>query len=189
MPVVDLIIIIILVGFLLFGLWFGLVHTLGSLLGTVLGVFLASRYYDQGAEWLMGVTGWEGNTTRVIMFVIAFIVINRLVGFFFHLAEKAAEATVIKLPLMGLMNRLLGMVFGLFEGVVTVGVILYFIERFPLSNSVMQSIANSEIAPIAIAVGGILVPLFPEAIKILESTVDHVEETIINNKDIIDSNL
>lgn len=189
MSVVDLILLVVIAGFVLFGLWFGFIHTLGSLLGTVLAVYLASRYYEIGAEWLMYMTGWEGNITRVIMFVVAFFLISRLVGFLFTLTQKAVEATVVKLPFMGLMNRLLGLVFGFLEGVISVGIILYFIERFPLSDIVMQSIANSELAPYAIAVGSILVPLLPEAVRILESTVDHVEETIINNKDIIENNL
>ncbi len=51
MALFDLILIIILGGFVLFGLWFGFIHTLGSLLGIVVGAFVAGHYYSGFADW------------------------------------------------------------------------------------------------------------------------------------------
>ena len=83
----DLILLLILGGFVAYGLWFGLIHTLGSLLGMVVGVFLASRYYELGAGWLMNITGWGDNFSKVLIFIIAFFIINRLVGFCFWIVD------------------------------------------------------------------------------------------------------
>lgn len=178
MPLIDIILIAIISGFALFGLWFGLVHTLGSLLGTVLGIFLASRYYEPVADWLMNVTGWQANVSRVIIFIIAFLLINRLVGVVFFFIERFSRIFT-KLPIIGGFNRLLGFLFGLLEGVITVGVVIYFIERFPLSDRIMDSIAGSTIAPYTLDGASLLIPLLPEAIRILNSTVENIEGTIL----------
>lgn len=178
MPLIDIILICIISGFALFGLWFGLVHTLGSLLGTILGVFLASRYYEPVAGWLMNVTGWEANVSRVIIFIIAFLLINRLVGVVFFFIERFSRIFT-KLPIVGGFNRLFGFLFGLLEGVITVGIALYFIERFPLSDRIMDSIAGSSIAPYTIDVAGLLLPFIPEAIRILNSTIENIEGVVL----------
>jgi membrane protein required for colicin V production len=179
MGIFDVALLTIIAGFGLFGLWFGLIHTIGSLLGTLLGAFLASRYYEPMADWLTAVTGWEGNVPEVVMFIIAFIVINRLVGFVFWILERVFKIITI-LPFISSLNRLLGAVVGVFEGAVTVGLILYFIERFPLSEKIMEMMATSEIAPILVGIAAVLLPLLPEGLKLLQSSVDYVEDIILN---------
>ncbi|OGF45812.1 MAG: hypothetical protein A2231_10920 [Candidatus Firestonebacteria bacterium RIFOXYA2_FULL_40_8] len=177
MALVDVIILIIISGFGLFGLWFGLVHTAGSLLGTILGAYLASRYYEPMADWLMKITGWEGNAPKVLVFIIAFIIINRLVGFGFWIVDKVASV-ITNLPFIKGLNRFLGMLLGLFEGLLTIGLIIYFVERFPLSEKIMSFLADSVLAPRLDLVVNILLPLLPEALKMLQSTVDYVEAAV-----------
>jgi len=180
MEVADLILLIIIGGFGLFGLWFGLVHTLGSLMGTILGAYLASRYYDVMAGWLMNLTGWEGNFPKVLMFIVAFILINRLVGILFVVVDKILSIFT-KMPGIRGLNHILGMVLGFFEGAITIGLIIFFIERFPLSEVVMGHLAGSVIAPYLEALASILVPLLPEALRLLHSTVDYVEGVFTEN--------
>ena len=143
MSLFDLILLIIIGGFALFGLWFGLVHTLGSLLGTILGVYLASRYYQPFAEWLIQTTGWGANISKVIVFIIAFIIINRLVGLVFYVIDRALSV-ITKLPFISGINRLLGLAFGLFEGILVVGIVLYFIARFPFID-IFKKIQDNKI--------------------------------------------
>ncbi|PIT86939.1 MAG: hypothetical protein COU33_00370 [Candidatus Magasanikbacteria bacterium CG10_big_fil_rev_8_21_14_0_10_43_6] len=178
MSLFDIVLLIIIGGFGLFGLWFGFFHTLGSLLGTVLGVYLASRYYEQLATWLISVTGWGDNVSRVIMFTIAFIIINRLVGFTFWIFDKFFDV-LTRLPFLGSINRLLGLLLGTFEGVVTVGFVVYFIEQFPFSEKVVAAIASSAVAPHTLVVVTVLLPLLPEGMRILRTSVDYVEGQII----------
>lgn len=178
MELFDIFLLIIIGGFALFGLWFGLVHTLGSLLGTILGAVLASRYYQPLADWLVGITGWDENFSRVLMFVLAFIVINRLAGFFFWIIEKFLKVFT-SLPFIKSLNRLLGLFLGVVEGVITIGLVIYFIERFPLSDRIMEMIATSQVAPYTTKVASVLLPLLPEALKILHSTVDYVENVVL----------
>ncbi len=170
MSLFDTIVLVIIGGFGLFGLWFGLVHTLGSLIGTVFGVYLASRYYGPVAEWLIRTTGWEENISRVVIFVIAFIVINRLVGLAFWIVDKILSIFT-RLPFVSSLNRLLGLIFGLFEGALVVGMVFYFIARFPIGEKFMGWIAASQVAPFTVKIATVLWPLLPDAIKALKSTV------------------
>jgi uncharacterized membrane protein required for colicin V production len=175
----DVTLIVILSGFALFGLWFGLVHTLGSLVGTIFGAYLASRYYEVMGQWLMNLTGWGDNVSKVIMFIIAFILINRLVGVAFWLIDRLLSVFT-KLPGVRALNHVSGMVLGLFEGALTLGLIIYFIERFPLGDTLMNSIATSLIAPYLAILGVILIPLLPEALRLLHSSIDYAEGVFLN---------
>ena len=175
----DITLIVILSGFALFGLWFGLVHTLGSLVGTILGSYLASRYYDVMAGWLMNLTGWGDNVSKVIMFIVAFILINRLVGVAFWLIDRLLSVFT-KLPGVRALNHVAGLALGLFEGILTLGLIIYFIERFPLGDTLMNTIASSLLAPYLTIPAMILVPLLPEALRLLHSTIDYAEDLFLN---------
>ncbi len=178
MEFIDIILLIIIGGFALFGLWFGFVHTLGSLIGTVLGIYLASRFYQPFADWIVQTTGWGANFSRIIMFAIAFIIINRLVGFGFWLLDRFFSL-VTHLPFIRSIDRLFGLVLGAFEGIITIGFVIFFIERYPLSPAFMEKLSVSIVAPFTVGVAAILWPLLPEALKILKSTVDYVHHKVI----------
>lgn len=180
MSLFDVILLIIIGGFAMFGFWFGMVHTLGSLVGTVLGAYVASRYYESMAAWLVNVTGWESNYAKVLMFIIAFVVINRLIGFGFWILDKVTSF-VTNLPFLNSLNRFLGVLIGLFEGVITLGLIFYFIERVPLSDQFMGWMSDSSLVPFLVGSASILIPLLPEALKMLRSTVDYVEDVVVTN--------
>ncbi|MBU0597093.1 CvpA family protein [Patescibacteria group bacterium] len=178
MELIDIILLIIIAGFAMFGLWFGLIHTLGSLLGTIVGAYTASRLYEPMADWLIAVTGWGENTSRVFMFIIAFVIINRLVGFLFWIVERFTKIFT-NLPFIKGINRFLGLLFGLFEGVLTIGLIIYFIERFPVSDWFMGHLATSAVAPMTTSLAGVLLPLLPEALQLLRSSIDYVEGVVL----------
>lgn len=178
MPTIDIGILIVIGMFAMAGFRFGIIQTLGSLLGTVLGVYLATRYYEPMADFLVEFTGWGGNLPEVVMFIVAFIVINRLVGFAFWLIDKSF-GIITRLPFLNSINKLAGFALGILEGIVTIGVIIYFVERFPLSDKLMEMIATSNIAPWVSDWADVFVPLFPDALSLLESSVDFVEGIIL----------
>ncbi len=173
MSIFDIGLLIIIGGFALFGLWFGLVRTLGSLIGSLVGIYLASHYYEQLATWLINFTGWNQNYVKVIIFVLAFVIITRLVGLVFWLIEKALSIFT-RLPFLHGLDKILGLVLGLLEGIIVVGVSLYFISRFPINPLFMHYLSESRVAPPLVRVASLLVPLFPEALRMLRSTVDNL---------------
>ena len=173
MSIFDLVILIIISGFALFGLWFGLVHTLGSLIGTAFGVYLASRFYEPVAGWIINFTGWGQNYIKVIVFVVTFLLITRLVGFIFWVMEKFLTIFT-RMPFIHGLDRIMGAIFGFLEGAIVVGVTLFFISRFPISLPFMEGLAHSQLAPPLVKLASILIPLFPEAIRLLKSTVENL---------------
>lgn len=178
MEVIDIVLIIIIAGFAISGFWFGFVHTLGSLIGTIVGAYMASRLYEPMGDWFMNLTGASDNFARVLMFVFAFFVINRLVGFIFWLLDKMTRIFT-NLPFIKSVNRFFGLLFGIFEGIITIGLIIYFIERFPLADWFMEQIAGSIIAPFATNISALLIPLLPDALKMLRSTVNYIEGIVL----------
>lgn len=173
MSLFDLVLLIIIGGFGLFGFWFGLIHTLGSLVGTVAGVFLASRYYEPLAAWLTTITGWGGNFPRVLTFIIAFILINRLVGLAFWIIDQLLSI-VTRLPFVNSLNRMLGLIFGFFEGTLVLGMVFFFIVRFPVGPQFMAWLAASKVAPYTVGAAALLWPLLPAALKLLKSSVQGI---------------
>lgn len=177
MEMIDIILLGIILLFGVIGLAMGFIHATGSLLGVVLGIYLATRFYAPVADWLMGLIGRESNFIRVLMFAVAFILIAKLIGLFFYFVEKVVN--IVKwLPFVKTFDRFLGFLLGLAEGIITVGIIIFFIDKFPLSGGVMAKLAGSTVAPYAEGVVYILWPLLPKALKILESTVDYVEGAV-----------
>ncbi len=175
---IDLSFLVIIGAFSLFGFWFGFIHTAGSLMGTLAGAYLASRYYEPMSEWLVHITGWQGNTARVVMFILAFFIISRAVGFLFFIVDKLLSI-ITRLPFISSINRVLGAALGFLEGILTIGLVLFFVERFPLSEKIMTMLAQSEFAPKFRGVADIFIPLLPDALKLLHSTVDYVQNKFI----------
>ncbi len=159
------------------GLRAGLIHSVISLLGVIFGVYISVRYYSVGADWLIAHTSWAPNLSRVLVFVISFFLILTLMKLAFWLFERFV-AVITVLPLMTTADKILGFVFGLLSAGLSLGVTIYFIERFPLSAPFMGVLASSQIAPILSAIAGILVPLFPDALRLVKSSVDYVEGVV-----------
>jgi len=170
MSLFDIILLVIILGFGLFGLWFGLVHAVASLVGSVIGFYLASRYYEPLANWVISTTGWAPNVSRVMVFVISFIIITRLIGLIFWLLEKVL-GLFTRLPFIHSLDRFLGLVFGLLEGAMVMGIIFYFIARFPVGPWIMDGMTMSLVAPYTVKLASVFLPLLPSALRMLQSAV------------------
>lgn len=164
----DIILLIILGGFAMFGLWFGFIHALGAVVGTVIATFVSTHYYEGLSSWIWSLTGGNENLVKVLVFIFFFIIINRLVGFGFWLIEKAFDVLKI-IPFLSTINRLLGGVFGLLEGVLVVGLSLFFISKFPFSEWLIGSMLKSTVSSTLINISSVLWPLMPAALKQIQS--------------------
>lgn len=171
MTFIDIILLILLGGFVLFGFWFGLIHTLGALFGVLVGAGLATRYFDVVAQWIHPYTGGPINVVRIVVFIILFILINRLVGFIFYVVDKTFRFAT-RMPFIAGINRLGGAIIGLVEGALVLGLILYFSEAYPISEAfVTMILERSQVAHYLLNVAKILMPLLPEAMKQLEAAI------------------
>ncbi len=170
MSLFDLILLIILGGFVLYGLWFGLIHSLGILIGTIAGAFLAARWYEPVADWTGFLFAGHQNLARVVCFLIIFIIINRLVGLIFWIIDKIFSIISV-IPFLKTINRLAGAILGFLEGVLVLGLTLYIASRFPLDQWFSDALINSRVAHYLIIVANILKPLLPEILKQIKSII------------------
>jgi len=169
MTLFDIILLVILGGFVLFGLWFGLIHTLGALLGTLVGAWIAGHYYLSFADWLGKIFGYS-NTVKMISFIVIFIIANRLIGLIFYIIDKIFKFVAI-IPFLKTINRLGGAILGFIEGILVIGVSLYIASRYPLGEWFIRSLADSTVAHWLIKIAKIITPLLPEVIRQLKSVI------------------
>lgn len=169
MTLFDVILLVLLGGFVMFGAWFGFFHALGALLGAVIGSVIASWLHIPLAAWADSVFG-GGQWTYTITFMIIFMIIGRLVGFGFYILEKTFSI-VTRLPFLSDVDRILGAIIGFFEGVLVIGMILYVSSRYNLGNTLLDAIAASTVAPWFVNSSSLLQPLFPQALKELRSVI------------------
>ena len=158
--ILDFILIIVLFFFAFGGFFFGLIHSLGAIIGTIVGVVVASNYFQILVDWMGTPFGLSENWIRIIAFAAIFIVVNRLVGFVFWTVDRFFKLGII--PFIKSINRLGGLIFGLVEGAIILGIGLVFIVKFPFADSLIDMIQASDLARYLFSIGSWLMPLLPE---------------------------
>jgi uncharacterized membrane protein required for colicin V production len=153
MAIIDVILLITITGFTLFGFWFGFIHTLGSVVGFFGGIFVASRFFDY----------WGGSIMwRVFMFVLLYVVVGRLIGLLFALADRVFNIVSI-VPFTSLFNRVLGATFGFLEGIMVITGVVFILNFYEL-ESWLGFIAESKIVPLAMSWSKVLIPFVTKAL-------------------------
>lgn len=135
MTIPNIVLILALLGFVGAGVKDGFVHTLGRLVGAVLGFLLARAWSITLGSFLAVVlpTGWA----RLVAFILIFVLVSRVVGFIFKLAEGIFRL-ISFIPFLKSINSLLGAVTGGVEGVVVLGGIVWIITNFDLIPSLIK---------------------------------------------------
>ncbi|MEA3449499.1 MAG: CvpA family protein [Patescibacteria group bacterium] len=171
MPIIDVILLIILSGFIFYGLFYGLIRMFGLFVGLVIGAILASRFYLFVAGMIEPIFFGHNNIGKVATFILLFSLINRLVGFGFYLIEKAFNIISI-IPFLKTINRLGGAALGFFTGSLTIGLFLFVISRYTLLNTFLGHwLDASSLAPMFLRFNDILLPLLPVMLKSLKSLI------------------
>jgi membrane protein required for colicin V production len=160
MTFIDLIVFLILFGFVWFGFWYGFIYSLGGFCALFFGTLFASRSCVSLGHIISPLIGDRENIAIILAFILIFAIVRLVVHILFKLIGR-----VFNLPILNMANRLLGAVLGLGEGAILLGLILYLSSQFPLTQNWLLTLSNSFSVPILIKVGQILLPLIPEAIK------------------------
>lgn len=166
MSLFDLILLIILLLFAGAGYRFGLIHAIGSLVGVAVGLVVAGKVYVPIAEKIAPYIWGHDLVARVVAYLVLFILVNRLVGLTFWLLEKTYNMLAI-VPGLKIINRGLGALLGLIEGILVLGVIFHLVGRVPVLGTIMAPIARSELAQWILSVSAILLPLLPQGFRSL----------------------
>lgn len=143
MLITNIVLILILLGFLGAGLKDGFVQTLGRLVGSILGIIAGRLWSAQLSVFLAPFmpAGWA----RLIAFVIIFLIATRLVGFAFKIVDGVYKV-ISFIPFLKSINSFLGALLGALEGFVLVGGAIWLIVTFKLIPSLLALLTASAVA-------------------------------------------
>jgi membrane protein required for colicin V production len=142
MNYIDLIIIVLLVFGLARGFINGFIKELASLLALILGIWGAIKLSAFTAERLYDYFNMTGQYVGIIAFLITFVIIVIIIHFIGLLVDKFVE----KISL-GVLNSLLGLVFGLFKTALILSVIFTVLNAIDAKHHFLpkKQIENSRL--------------------------------------------
>lgn len=157
----DIAILAVLAGFLLKGLLRGLLREVCSLLGLVTGSLLALRFHGSLAATMADSFHLPAAFCAAVTFTLLFLAAVLVFWGIGYLLSR-----LVKLPLLGGMNRLAGGFFGLAESVLLLAVILYALGNGSLPASMQPAFKRSQLVPPFHTLGG---EVFRGGHKLLEA--------------------
>lgn len=134
--IVEIILVAILLALAGRGWKIGFVESLGELVGAAIA-FLVARW----ASGWFATTGW----TRFVAFVVIALVVAKLVGTLFQIAAKILKI-VTSLPIISLVNKILGSITGFLSGIVLIGSTVYIVLFYRLDPTLMFWLGGSRVA-------------------------------------------
>jgi len=148
---IDAVIVILLILAAVRGFINGLIKEVASLAALVLGVWGAIHFSRFTAAKLYDYFDLTGRYVGIVAFIITFLIIVIIIHFIGLLVDKLMEAVAL-----GFVNRLLGIVFGLFKSVLILSVVFvvlnaidsrrHFLPREAIERSSLYK-PISDIAP------------------------------------------
>ena len=164
MTFIDILLLVIIAAFIFFGFFFGLVHTIGSLIGTLVGIVVATHYVD-AAFSTFGFLFGGGQFSRVVVFVILFVLTSRLIGLLLWIFERVLYFFTL-IPFASTINRLLGAMFGFAEGILVVGIITFYAMQVLPDDTLLSALEGSFMAKYLVAIMRAMQVFFPESLRI-----------------------
>jgi len=167
LTIFDLLLLLVIAGFVFYGLFFGLIRTIGSLLGFIGGLYLAVLYYDKLYGYAKDLSFGYENLGKIVSFLIIFILVNRLICFLFSLLSKGLDI-ISFIPFIKTIDKLGGAILGFLEGAIILGLLFYVLSIYKmpiLSDFFLSFIKSSKIAPSLIKFNNIILPLLPGLIE------------------------
>jgi membrane protein required for colicin V production len=150
---IDLAIVVILIISMVSGFINGLIREAASLAALILGIWGAIKFSGFTAAKLYDYFDMSGHYVGIIAFLVTFGIIVVIIHFVGILADKLADAAAL-----GFINRLLGIVFGLFKTVLILSVFFVILNAidarrpFLPKDKLEQSIFFNPISDIAPAI-------------------------------------
>ena len=135
---VDIVIGLFILCFLYLGYREGLVKTLGSILIILLALFLATAVLGS----LNKVSPEFANPQNVLT-ICTFIVLWAVMAGTLDIMLGLALRKIITITVLGPLDKLAGLLLGVFKGMLIAGIILQFIFYFPISAAAKKTITDS----------------------------------------------
>jgi len=158
----DVVLIVMLVVPALIGWRKGLIGAVIPLVGFVIAIILAGQFYDSVAGWL---SHWLDSSSQanLLGFVIVFVAVMAAA-----LIVSSVARRMLSLLLLGWVDRIGGLVFGLLIGALVAGALLSIVLNF-FGSRVEGTITDSALATF-------LVDKFPLALYFLPAEFDTVRD-------------
>lgn len=157
MGLIDIILLVIVGAFVFFGLFFGLIHTIGSLIGSIIGIFAANFFTDAVIQTFRFLS--DSGPTKVFVFILIFLVVSRLIGLGVMILEKVFGFFSV-IPFASTINHLLGAGLGLIEGLIIVGVIVFYATQVLPEDTILVALQSSFVAKYLVAMVSAFTVLF-----------------------------
>jgi membrane protein required for colicin V production len=148
MNFVDILVWAVLLFFVVKGFLKGFVKEACSLLGLLAGGWAAFKYYHYPAEAIRPFIHLPQNVALALSFIFIFLFLGLLFYLFGHFLT-----VVCKIMLLGGINRVGGMIFGLLEGAFLLCMVLYFGTAKPVPEKVKGWLSRSRTAQAFIVTG------------------------------------
>jgi len=133
MNYIDIVLVILLLLAAISGFKKGLIVELASLAALILGIWGAFEFSDITAEFLVENFNWNWDHLNVVSFVITFVVIVILVHIIGSVINK-----MIEVAMLGFLNRLAGIVFGVVKSALILSVILVDFDRIDRDVNILS---------------------------------------------------
>ena len=165
MPVIDIILGALIIYGIIKGFFKGLFVEVASLLALMLGVYGAVHFSNYAAEFLSNYVDWSGKKINISSFIITFVVIVLAIS----LAGKALTK-LANFAALGIINKLLGALFGGLKIALILSVLLLVFDRF---NNTLSLVSEEELEdsilykPVS-SIATMILPQFINEDKILE---------------------
>ncbi len=138
MGTIDIIILACFLPAVVIGLKDGFVRQLVALSALILGLYLSVRFSAPVGQWITERWHLEPFWIKVISFSAIFIAVALVLGLLGKLLEK-----VLKITMLGWLNRILGLVFAIITTALVVGTIIYVVNS---ANGMLEFIPEEKIA-------------------------------------------
>ncbi len=170
MNLLEIILLAIILGFGVFGYMTGLIQAVGSIIGLFVGFAVATRYADAFAGIFLPLYGGNHVAATITAFIILFVVASKVVGLLFYAVDRVFRLLAI-IPGLQLLNRLGGLLLGLLEGILVIGIILNVISHLPVASQTVALVSDSWFLRSLRAVSTLVIAVFPRALDTIRSSI------------------
>ncbi len=124
MNLADILLLVLLLGFVWNGWRRGAIATFGQLVGIVASFFVARATYGMITGWVAVILPGRTEWSHAVAFLIIFIIVNQLCRFIFSFLDALFNILTI-IPFLSTINKLLGAVLGIAVGITFIGGAVY----------------------------------------------------------------
>jgi len=148
MNIFDIAILVILAAFLVKGLLRGLVRELCTLLGLASGALIAFGYHLDVGDWMAARFSLPPSWCQGLAFVVLFLSALLLFGLVGLVLTR-----YVKLLYVGGLNRVIGGLLGLVQGMLLLAIVLYALSTRQLPGGLSRHLEQASLAPPFVELG------------------------------------